>query len=146
MHTSGRMHTDVTTQHAGSACAHMCDTWTRDLCVCGVCADRECDPDLCKPCKWSICRERPPGSVDCHNMKLRLRHHKRVAMGLSRVAGWGAFAQVCCPLPSLTLPSRPLPYFTLPYPTLPYPPSPPSLPYPTLPYPTLPSLPSPNLP
>lgn len=27
-------------------------------------------------------------------MKLRLRQHKRVAMGLSHVAGWGAFAQV----------------------------------------------------
>lgn len=32
--------------------------------------------------------------MDCHNMKLRLRQHKRVAMGLSQVAGWGAFAQV----------------------------------------------------
>ncbi len=57
-------------------------------------ADRECDPDLCMQCQWSICGEKPPGSVDCHNMKLRLRQHKRVAMGLSHVAGWGAFAQV----------------------------------------------------
>ena len=57
-------------------------------------ADRECDPDLCTSCQWSICKEKPPGSMDCHNMKLRLRQHKRVAMGLSQVAGWGAFAQV----------------------------------------------------
>ena len=28
-------------------------------------------------------------------MALRLRQHKRVAMGLSHVAGWGAFAQAC---------------------------------------------------
>jgi len=57
-------------------------------------ADRECDPDLCGPCKWTICREKPANSTDCQNMKLRLRQHKRVAMGLSHVAGWGAFAQV----------------------------------------------------
>ena len=57
-------------------------------------ADRECDPDLCMQCQWSISGQKPPGSVDCHNMKLRLRQHKRVAMGLSNVAGWGAFAQV----------------------------------------------------
>ena len=72
------------------ACLRM---WGK-LCVSGWCADRECDPDLCKPCHWSICSQRPPGSMDCHNMKLRLRQHKRVGMGLSRVAGWGAFAQV----------------------------------------------------
>ena len=61
-----------------------------------VFADRECDPDLCKPCQWTICneRERPASSVDCQNMSLRLRQHKRVAMGLSHIAGWGAFAQV----------------------------------------------------
>ncbi|KAL0022368.1 hypothetical protein WJX77_004927 [Trebouxia sp. C0004] len=61
-------------------------------CPC-MAADRECDPDLCVQCQWTICGEKPPGSVDCHNMKLRLRQHKRVAMGLSNVAGWGAFAQ-----------------------------------------------------
>ena len=27
-------------------------------------------------------------------MPLRLRQHKRVAMGISQVAGWGAFAMV----------------------------------------------------
>ena len=58
-------------------------------------ADRECDPDLCKPCQWTICRHKPAGSTDCQNMALRMRQHKRVAMGLSHVAGWGAFAQVC---------------------------------------------------
>lgn len=57
-------------------------------------ADRECDPDLCKPCQWTICSHKPPGSTDCQNMALRMRQHKRVAMGLSHVAGWGAFAQV----------------------------------------------------
>ncbi len=57
-------------------------------------ADRECDPDLCMQCQWTICGQKPPGTLDCHNMKLRLRQHKRVAMGLSHVAGWGAFAQV----------------------------------------------------
>ncbi|KAA6418158.1 MAG: histone-lysine N-methyltransferase EZA1-like [Trebouxia sp. A1-2] len=62
-------------------------------CPC-MAADRECDPDLCMQCQWSISGQKPPGSVDCHNMKLRLRQHKRVAMGLSNVAGWGAFAQV----------------------------------------------------
>ncbi|KAL0030931.1 hypothetical protein WJX79_001885 [Trebouxia sp. C0005] len=61
-------------------------------CPC-MAADRECDPDLCMQCQWSISGQKPPGSVDCHNMKLRLRQHKRVAMGLSNVAGWGAFAQ-----------------------------------------------------
>ncbi len=59
-----------------------------------VAADRECDPDLCMQCQWSICGQKPSGTLDCHNMKLRLRQHKRVAMGLSHVAGWGAFAQV----------------------------------------------------
>ena len=60
-------------------------------------ADRECDPDLCMQCQWTICGQKPPGTLDCHNMKLRLRQHKRVAMGLSHVAGWGAFAQVTNP-------------------------------------------------
>ena len=32
--------------------------------------------------------------MDCLNMPLRLRQHKRVAMGISQVAGWGAFAMV----------------------------------------------------
>ncbi|DBB03339.1 TPA: hypothetical protein ACH3X3_010714 [Trebouxia sp. C0006] len=61
-------------------------------CPC-MAADRECDPDLCMQCQWTICGQKPPGTLDCHNMKLRLRQHKRVAMGLSHVAGWGAFAQ-----------------------------------------------------
>lgn len=30
----------------------------------------------------------------CFNMRLRFRQHKRVAMGLSDVAGWGSFLLV----------------------------------------------------
>ena len=59
-------------------------------------AGRECDPDLCAPCRHTTNapETKPDGAMDCLNMPLRLRQHKRVAMGISQVAGWGAFAMV----------------------------------------------------
>ena len=59
-------------------------------------AGRECDPDLCAPCRHTTNapNTKPDGAMDCLNMPLRLRQHKRVAMGISQVAGWGAFAMV----------------------------------------------------
>ena len=44
----------------------------------------------------------------CCNMRLRFRQHKRVAMGLSDVAGWGSFLLVrpqdCCHIACTFLP------------------------------------------
>lgn len=62
-------------------------------------ASRECDPDVCKGCGPTCLGTAAPGT-ECHNMRLRLRQHKRVVMGLSNVQGWGAFVLVrgfvCC--------------------------------------------------
>ncbi|KAK9704776.1 hypothetical protein RND81_07G009900 [Saponaria officinalis] len=59
-------------------------------------ANRECDPDVCRNC-WVSCGGgslgEPPkkGDGQCGNMKLLLRQQKRVLLGRSDVAGWGAF-------------------------------------------------------
>ncbi len=71
----------------------------------------ECDPDICRGCAPALGLGRSPTAADaaaadaaaadaepdalpCCNMRLRLRQHKRVAMGLSDIAGWGAFLLV----------------------------------------------------
>ena len=59
-------------------------------------AGMECDPDLCKGCAPAAggahaARADADGPAPaCCNMRLRQRQHKRVAMGLSDIAGWGA--------------------------------------------------------
>ena len=65
------------------------------------CAGHECDTDLCKGCTKSLLGAAvAPGAAQCCNMRLRFRQHKRVAMGLSDVAGWGSFLLVrLAPLP-----------------------------------------------
>lgn len=73
-------------QWRGCKCTHRCDT---QRCPC-VSASRECDPDYCLMCKKN-CEHGGPPDAHCKNMNLRLRKHKRVAMGLSTVAGWGGF-------------------------------------------------------
>lgn len=70
----------------GCKCSHRCDT---QRCPC-VSASRECDPDYCGLCK-KTCEPGCDPEDQCKNMNLRLRKHKRVAMGLSTVAGWGGF-------------------------------------------------------
>mmetsp|Transcript_37337 Transcript_37337/g.70119 ORF Transcript_37337/g.70119 Transcript_37337/m.70119 type:complete len:830 (-) Transcript_37337:333-2822(-) len=72
-------------------------------------ASRECDPDRCKKCMSTakmvayhqaerIQDSSHPGmppipdeTVWCQNMKLQLGHHRHIHLGLSHVAGWGAF-------------------------------------------------------
>ncbi|KAK9841635.1 hypothetical protein WJX74_009123 [Apatococcus lobatus] len=72
----------------GCVCQSGCRT---KACPCYA-AGHECDPDICQACA-PTCEQGQHGGRPCHNMRLRLRQHKRVAMGLSRVAGWGAFLQ-----------------------------------------------------
>ncbi|KAK9846547.1 hypothetical protein WJX81_006349 [Elliptochloris bilobata] len=68
----------------------------KKTCPC-VAAGMECDPDLCKGCAPAVgVVHAPAADADesapaCCNMRLRQRQHKRVAMGLSDIAGWGAF-------------------------------------------------------
>ena len=51
-------------------------------------------PSRCWARRWHL------GRRSACNMRLRFRQHKRVAMGLSDVAGWGSFLLVrCAPLP-----------------------------------------------
>lgn len=58
-------------------------------------AGHECDTDLCKGCSSSVVlKEHSGGTLPCNNMKLRLRQHKRIAMGKSDVQGWGSFLLV----------------------------------------------------
>lgn len=73
-------------QWKGCKCAHRCDT---QRCPC-LSASRECDPDYCYLCR-KTCEPGCSPENECKNMNLRLRKHKRVAMGLSIVAGWGGF-------------------------------------------------------
>lgn len=73
----------------------------------------ECDPDICRGCAPALGLARAPAAADaaaadaepdalpCCNMRLRLRQHKRVAMGVSDIAGWGAFLLVQPPLERL---------------------------------------------
>ncbi len=73
------------------------------MCPCFAAA-RECDPDLCKRCTptalsaWrrsaggASAQQLPATAGDCcENMKVQLKQHKRVLLGLSGVSGWGAF-------------------------------------------------------
>ncbi|KAK4346475.1 hypothetical protein RND71_032814 [Anisodus tanguticus] len=60
-------------------------------------ADRECDPDVCRNC-WISCGDGTLGdplqrgdNYECMNMKLLLKQHQRVLLGISDVSGWGAF-------------------------------------------------------
>jgi len=73
-------------------------------------AGMECDPDLCRGCAGGAgaagapapaAAEAERGAPACGNMRLRLRQHKRVAMGVSDIAGWGAFLLVQPPLERL---------------------------------------------
>ena len=73
-------------QFRGCKCKGQCSSLR---CPC-LAASRECDPDICKGCSQTCLPNCPPG-LQCHNMNLRLRRHKKIAMGLSMVAGWGAF-------------------------------------------------------
>ena len=57
-------------------------------------AGHECDTDLCKGCTKSLLGVAEVAGAKCCNMRLRFRQHKRVAMGLSDVAGWGSFLLV----------------------------------------------------
>ena len=58
-------------------------------------AGLECDPDVCKFCACAVSGEEPaPGRDRCQNMRIRLRQHKRTAIAMSTVAGWGAFLLV----------------------------------------------------
>mmetsp|Transcript_24875 Transcript_24875/g.69328 ORF Transcript_24875/g.69328 Transcript_24875/m.69328 type:complete len:774 (+) Transcript_24875:212-2533(+) len=72
----------------GCNCKSNC---SKRACPC-LAAGRECDPDLCKGCAPTCTGEAPEGR-ECCNMHLRLRQHARIIMGLSSVAGWGAFLQ-----------------------------------------------------
>ncbi|TVU42283.1 hypothetical protein EJB05_08679, partial [Eragrostis curvula] len=60
-------------------------------------ASRECDPDVCRNC-WVSCGDGSLGEprargdgYQCGNMKLLLKQQKRILLGRSDVAGWGAF-------------------------------------------------------
>lgn len=80
--------------HKGCDCKTSCDTNT---CPC-LASGRECDPDKCRGCAATARLQGARGRLElnppertCHNMNLRLRVRRRVAMGLSLVAGWGCF-------------------------------------------------------
>lgn len=45
---------------------------------------------MCGAC-GATCDGTAAGHEACGNMRLRLGQHRRIAMGLSTVAGWGAF-------------------------------------------------------
>eukprot|EP00884_Botryococcus_braunii_P022780 jgi/Botrbrau1/9186/Bobra.0236s0016.2 len=73
----------------GCKCTSGCKTKT---CPCSA-SGRECDPDLCQNCCiWAEGGEglSVPTRI-CTNMGMLLRQHKRIAVGLSNVSGWGAF-------------------------------------------------------
>ncbi|KAF5843242.1 enhancer of zeste 2, partial [Dunaliella salina] len=75
-----------TNRFKGCRCTGQCRNRS---CPC-LAAGRECDPDLCRNCN-AMCEGCAVPASECHNMRLRLRQHKRVVMGQSIVAGWGAF-------------------------------------------------------
>jgi len=79
---------DCSLRFPGCSCKGGC---RNRACPC-LAAGRECDPDLCKGCAATCTGEAVPGK-ECCNMRLRLRQHPRIIMGLSSVAGWGAFLQ-----------------------------------------------------
>eukprot|EP00803_Ostreobium_quekettii_P007770 evm.model.scf_79.12 EVM.evm.TU.scf_79.12 scf_79:100530-110053(-) len=80
--------TDCTVRFPGCKCKGLCGT---KRCPCQS-VGRDCDPDRCK-CVGAA--QAPDGSVkretSCSNMCFSCGDHIRTAMGISRVAGWGAF-------------------------------------------------------
>jgi len=66
-----------------------------EIILLGAHAGRECDPDVCMHCACAVTGEEPAqGRERCQNMQIRLRQHKRTAIAMSSIAGWGAFLLV----------------------------------------------------
>ena len=53
-------------------------------------ANRECDPDLCRPCDGYL-----PGTTirTCNNVGIQNGVQKQIMLGRSEIHGWGAFCK-----------------------------------------------------
>jgi hypothetical protein len=60
------------------------------LCPCFE-AGRECDPEKCKGCTTTALGLVRNGDRVCQNLNMSLGVVRRLAVGLSAVAGWGCF-------------------------------------------------------
>lgn len=73
--------------HAGCSCKTSC---TKQSCPCKA-QERECDPARCLGCSATALGTVEAGGVVCQNMNILLGVTRRLAVGLSEVAGWGCF-------------------------------------------------------
>ena len=98
---------DCRARFPGCRCAPNLDPERQGCRTAGACdcvaAGRECDPDLCRCCSSAPVSGDPTAVDDiaarcagCRNVAIRLRRHKRVAIGRSCTHGWGAFALERC--------------------------------------------------
>jgi hypothetical protein len=74
--------------HQGCKCKGSCTTGSNCPCLMH---QRECDPAKCLGCCPTANGTVQPGDVVCQNMNLLLGVTRRLAVGLSDVAGWGCF-------------------------------------------------------
>ncbi|KAH8097597.1 SET domain-containing protein [Aureococcus anophagefferens] len=102
-----RLRADCRARFPGCRCAPNLDPERQGCRAAGACdcvaAGRECDPDLCRCCSSAPVSGDPTAVDDiaarcagCRNVAIRLRRHKRVAIGRSCTHGWGAFALERC--------------------------------------------------
>lgn len=77
--------TSCSRRFAGCNCKSGCD---KNQCPCRT-ANRECDPDICESC----CKQ---ASKKCTNRAIYDGEHKGILIGISDIAGWGAFIKTSC--------------------------------------------------
>ena len=72
-----------------------CESCQTNRCPC-LAANRECDPDICRPCHQPIGADGKMVEPSCKNVSIQRAQRKRLLAAPSDIAGWGCFVRDAC--------------------------------------------------